>query len=239
MKKLLLAFVALFLMGGLMAQNAPMQKVSKSDAAKIAVTHPQILKGDEYTAVPRNFTSMLGNGNFIGGTFYELPAENAGGFAKARAIATHRSQVYDYCTWRGLFVISGVDPAAVEAGEHFVKSDDGKAALWVGVADDLWKIGKPVGVGGPWLATAVKAGVPSDPYIVTGFDKKQVAIIADKNAKIRLEFDVTGSGTWIPLYNVEVKAGKWRSIDLGGIRAYWVRAVADCDCTATVQFKYE
>ena len=175
----------------------------------------------------------------IGGTFYELPAENAGGFAKARAIATHRSQVYDYCTWRGLFAISGVDPAAAEAGEHFVKSDDGKAALWVGVADDLWKIGKPVGVGGPWLATAVKAGVPSDPYIVTGFDKKQVAIIADKNAKIRLEFDVTGSGTWIPLYNVEVKAGKWRSIDLGGIRAYWVRAVADCDCTATVQFKYE
>ena len=175
----------------------------------------------------------------IGGTFYELPAENAGGFAKARAIATHRSQVYDYCTWRGLFAISGVDPAAAEAGEHFVKSDDGKAALWVGVADDLWKIGKPVGVGGPWLATAVKAGVPSDPYIVTGFDKKQVAIIADKNAKIRLEFDVTGSGTWIPLYNIEVKAGKWRSIDLGGIRAYWVRAVADCDCTATVQFKYE
>lgn len=72
MKKLLLALVALFLMGGLMAQNAPMQKVSKSDAAKIAVTHPQILKGDEYTAVPRNFTSMLGNGNFIGGTFYDL-----------------------------------------------------------------------------------------------------------------------------------------------------------------------
>ena len=74
---------------------------------------------------------------------------------------------------------------------------------------------------------------------MTGFDKKQVAIIADKNAKIRLEFDVTGSGTWIPLYNVEVKAGKWRSIDLGGIRAYWVRAVADCDCKATVQFRYE
>ena len=98
----------------------------------------------------------------IGGTFYELPAENAGGFAKARAVATHRSQVYDYCTWRGLFVISGVDPSA-EAGEHFVKSDDGKAALWVGVADDLWKIGKPVGFGGPWLETNVKAGVPSDP----------------------------------------------------------------------------
>jgi len=175
----------------------------------------------------------------IGGTFYELPAENAGGFAKARAIATHRSQVYDYCTWRGLFVISGVDPAAAEAGDHFVKSDDGKAALWVGVADDLWKIGKPVGVGGPWLYTDVKAGVSSDPYILTGFDKKQAFIVADKGVMIHLEFDITGSGTWIPLCNVEVKAGKWRNIDLGGIRAYWVRAVADRDCKATVQFRYE
>ncbi|MBO7491007.1 MAG: T9SS type A sorting domain-containing protein [Bacteroidales bacterium] len=72
MKKLLLSIIALCLVGGLMAQNAPMQKISKKDAAKIAVTHPQILKGTEYTAVPRNTTSMLGNGNFVGGTYYDL-----------------------------------------------------------------------------------------------------------------------------------------------------------------------
>ena len=175
----------------------------------------------------------------IGGTFYELPAENAGGFAKARAVATHRSQVYDYCTWRGLFVISGVDPAAAEAGEHFVKSDDGKAALWVGVADDLWKIGKPVGVGGPWLKTAVKANVPSDPYIVTGFDKKQLTIETDRDAKVGLEFDITGSGTWVTGCLCDVKGGKPLQADLSQIRAYWVRAVADRDCTATVLFSYE
>lgn len=174
----------------------------------------------------------------IGGTFYELPAENAGGFAKARAIATHRGQVYDYCTWRGLFVISGVDPSA-EAGEHFVKSDDGKAALWVGVADDLWKIGKPVGFGGPWLETEVKAGVPSDPYIMTGFDKKSVVLSADKDARIDLEFDITGEGVWATLFSVNLKAGEVRSFNLGGVRAYWVRAVADRDCKATAQFTYE
>ena len=173
----------------------------------------------------------------IGGTFYELPAENAGGFAKARAIATHRSQVYDYCTWRGLFVISGVDPAAAEAGEHFVKSDDGKAALWVGVADDLWKIGKPVGVGGPWLRTDVKAGVPSDPYIMTGFDKKAVFIDADRDVEITLELDITGDGTWIPFRSFKVRG--FNRHDLGNIRAYWVRAVANRDCKAFVQFWYE
>ena len=174
----------------------------------------------------------------VGGTFYELPAENAGGFAKVRAVATHRSQVYDYCTWRGLFVISGVDPSA-EAGEHFVKSDDGKAALWVGVADDLWKIGKPVGVGGPWLGASVKAGVPSDPYVMTGFDRKSVTISSDRDAEISLEFDATGDGVWIPLHSFRLKAGEEQSRDLRGIRAYWVRAVSDADCTATVQFRYE
>ncbi len=173
----------------------------------------------------------------LGGTFYELPAENAGGFAKIRAIASHRSKVYDYCTWRGLFVISGVDPNAAE-GEHFVKSDDGKAALWVGVADDLWKIGKPVGVGGPWFETSVKAGEASDPYIMTGFDGKKVVAMSDKDASITLEFDATGTGTWIPLVKLDVKAGKARGYDISSVRAYWVRAVADVDCEASVQFEY-
>jgi len=174
----------------------------------------------------------------IGGTFYELPAENAGGFAKVRAVATHRSQVYDYCTWRGLFVISGVDPSA-PAGEHFVRSDDGKAALWVGVADDLWKIGKPVGTGGPWLHTRVKAGVCSDPYIMTGFDRKTVMLRTDVDATVRLELDVTGGGTWVSVYSFKLKAGDLHNADLGNVCAYWVRAVADRDCTATVQFKYD
>lgn len=72
MKKLLLALVAVLFVGGLMAQNAPMQRMSKQDAAKIAVTHPQIIKGTEYNAVPRNVTSLLGNGSSIGATYYDL-----------------------------------------------------------------------------------------------------------------------------------------------------------------------
>ena len=36
------------------------------------------------------------------GTFYELPAENAGGFAKVRPVTTHNRRVHDYCSYRGL-----------------------------------------------------------------------------------------------------------------------------------------
>ncbi|MBQ1345545.1 MAG: hypothetical protein IIY62_04205 [Kiritimatiellae bacterium] len=173
----------------------------------------------------------------LAGVFYELPAENAGGFAKVRAIATHDRGVYDYCTWRGLFVISGV-AADAAAGEHIVRSDDGRAALWVGVADDLWKLGRPRGSGGVWKDTAVSAGVPSDPFLMTGFDRKRLTLAADRDATVKVEIDVTGSGTWIALRSYRLAAGETVADDLSAIRAYWIRATSDTDCTATMQLEY-
>ncbi len=49
----------------------------------------------------------------------------------------------DFCTWRGLLVISGTKPDAQPDGQYF-RSPDG-AGLWCGAIDDLWKFGKPVG----------------------------------------------------------------------------------------------
>ena len=54
---------------------------------------------------------------------------------------------------------------------HIVRSADGQAALWLGVSDDLWQAGKPRGSGGPWKDTPVLANVPSDPFLITGFDR--------------------------------------------------------------------
>jgi hypothetical protein len=84
-----------------------------------------------------------------GGTFYELPAENAGGFAKVRAVATHNRRIHDFCSYSGLFLMSGV-AADAPANPHILRSDDGRAALWAGAIDDVWKLGKPRGLGGPW-----------------------------------------------------------------------------------------
>ena len=44
------------------------------------------------------------------GTFYELPARNAGGFSRIRPIATHPYFVQDYCSWRGLLAMTGTVP---------------------------------------------------------------------------------------------------------------------------------
>ena len=92
------------------------------------------------------------------GTFYELPAENADGYAKIRPIASHNFRINDYASYRGMLVMTGIDPKKDKDNEHIIVSEDGKAAVWAGAIDDLWSMGKPTGKGGPWKNTLVKAG---------------------------------------------------------------------------------
>ena len=87
------------------------------------------------------------------GTFYELPAENADGYAKIRPIASHNFRINDYASYRGMLVMTGIDPKKDKDNEHIIVSEDGKAAVWAGAIDDLWSMGKPTGKGGPWKNT--------------------------------------------------------------------------------------
>ncbi|MCR4415619.1 MAG: hypothetical protein NUV77_24670 [Thermoguttaceae bacterium] len=178
------------------------------------------------------------------GTFYELPAENAGGFAKIRPIATHRFRITDYCSYRGLLVLTGVGRLAKVASgnRHIVRSDDGKAAIWAGAIDDLWKLGKPVGRGGPWNGTPVKAGQPSDPYLMTGYDRKRLTLAhaSPKALNVRVEADLTGDGDWAHYRTFEVPPGHRVEHEFpGAFQAYWVRVVADRDAAVTAQLDYQ
>lgn len=171
-----------------------------------------------------------------GGTFYELPANNAGGLAKIRPICTHNRKIKDYCSYRGMLVISGI------SGEspHVIRSEDGNASLWCGVVDDLWKLGKPVGVGGPWKETAVTAGRPSDPYLMSGYDRKSLTLTADTPVKITAEVDISGTGLWRTWRTFEVEPGKATTHQFSeAFSAYWVRVTAERSCIATAEFQYE
>jgi hypothetical protein len=42
------------------------------------------------------------------GTFFELPSEMTGGFAKIRPVATHGRRITDFCSWRGMLVLAGI-----------------------------------------------------------------------------------------------------------------------------------
>jgi hypothetical protein len=174
------------------------------------------------------------------GTFYELPARNAGGFARIRPICTHNRRVTDYCSYRGLLVLSGVEDEAPDGTGHVVRSNDGQVALWVGVVDDLWRFGKPVGVGGPWRASAVTAGQPSDPYLMTGFDKKSVSLSSTQPVTIHVELDITGAGHWQRYRSFRVRPGRVLRHEFpAGLDAYWVRLVATRDAVVTAEFVYQ
>ena len=177
----------------------------------------------------------------VHGTFYEFPAENAGGIAKVRPICTHNRRIHDYCSYRGLVVISGLDASATDS-PHIITSDDGQCRLWVGAVDDLWKFGKPRGAGGPWEKSAVKKGEPSDPYLMTGYDRKSLVIThtSDSTAKFRLEADFTGYGDFAPYQTFEVPAGEPLRFSFPPeFSPYWVRFVAEQDCTASARLLYE
>ncbi len=174
------------------------------------------------------------------GTFYELPAENAGGFIKMRPITTHRLRITDYCSWRGLLVLSGVS-ADDQAGEHIIRSEDGHAALWLGAVDDLWSLGRPTGHGGPWHETAVTAGTPSDPYLFRGYDHKVLTLSHDaaQAVHVTVELDVAGDGTWEPYRTFAVPVGEKVIHEFpAGFAGYWVRVTSDAACKATAELTY-
>ena len=176
------------------------------------------------------------------GTFFELPAENAGGIAKVRALTTHNRRIQDYASWRGLLVLTGLDEDAPVSNSHIVRSTDGKAAVWLGVVDDLWSLGKPIGVGGPWKNTAVQPGVASDPYLLTGYDRKTVTLSHTTAAPVRfrVEVDLTGTGQWVNYRSFDVPAGQSLAHAFpAAYQAYWLRVVAESATTATVWLDYK
>ena len=173
----------------------------------------------------------------VHGSFYELPARNAQGVAKIRPVATHNLRIHDFCSHNGLLLLTGVD--AMTENEHIFRSADGRAAVWAGVVDDMWELGKPRGLGGPWKETQVKAGEPSDPYLMTGYDHKDVVMSSITPVRIRLEVDIDGTGLWIPYRAFNLEAGQVIEHAFPeGFSAYWVRAISDSDTTATVMFSY-
>lgn len=216
--------------------------IGSEDAARVASPLPCRL--DRETATERDLFHCAG-------TFYELPAQNAGGFAKIRPIATDGRLIVDYVSYRGLLVLSGVAPQTVQNSTdnaekttptgRIVRSDDGGAALWLGSIDDLWAFGKAVGRGSVWRATQVAAGVPSDPMLATGFDRKTLVLEnhSDADVEIALETDATATGDWREYRRIQVPAGQKVEFDFpDSFQTYWLRTVADRDATLSATFIY-
>ncbi len=176
------------------------------------------------------------------GTFYELPAENADGFAKIRPVASHNFRIHDYASYRGMLIMTGIDAKTAKSNSHVITSDDGKAAVWAGTIDDLWQMGKPVGEGGPWKNSEVKAGVSSDPYLIGFYDKRSLKL--SHNSKDAVTFTVEvepiGHGPWMTYQSIIVKSGETFEYSFPEtFQSRWIRFTSEKDCMATAWLVYK
>ena len=195
------------------------------------------------TGIPRGVREVVTERSLLNahGTFYMLPRNDAGGVTGIKPVATHNKRITDFCSWRGLLVLAGTRSDAKPDGHYFSMADN-TAGLWFGDVDDLWKLGKPVGTGGPWLDTAVKADAPSGPYLMTGYDRKRVELShdADQPVTFTIEVDVTRDGSWKTYRRTTVPPNTPTTHRFpDGYAAHWVRVTADRDCRATARFVYE
>ncbi|MFV0443176.1 MAG: hypothetical protein ACK5Q5_06365 [Planctomycetaceae bacterium] len=181
----------------------------------------------------------------IGNIFYEIPRGELGKhvleYHKMRPVSAHTKSISDFCTWRGLLVLAGVKPDATADG-HIFGGQSGAPAVWCGMVDDLWKLGKPVGEGGPWKDSPIQAGKPSDPYLMTGFDRKSVALSHTCSAPVTftIEVDYSNRDYWKRFEAISVPPGETVTYTFPApYQAHWVRFVADLDCEATAWLTYE
>jgi len=175
-----------------------------------------------------------------GGIFYELPRDISGGIKKIKPISTHKKMIIDFCSWRGMMVISGTKPDA-RADKHFYTDPEIDAGVWLGTIDDLWKFGKATGKGGPWLNSDVTAGELSDPYLMLGFDKKELTLIHDSEETVSFELfaDFTGEGEFKLVEVIQVDHGIDKAYKFQeGFSAHWVRLRIDNNCRASAIFSY-
>ncbi|MDR1938963.1 MAG: hypothetical protein LBQ73_10780, partial [Tannerellaceae bacterium] len=162
------------------------------------------------------------------GTFYELPAENADGYAKIRPVSSHKLKINDYTSYRGLLIFSGINTDRAGDNPHIFISADRKAAVWAGVIDDLWKLGKPVGKGGPWIDSSVSAGIPSDPYLIGFYDQRSLTLSHRSATPVTftIEADPTGDGHWIKYIQLTVEPGEKRVYQFpDSFLSRWLRLV--------------
>lgn len=172
----------------------------------------------------------------IHGMFYELqPIAFEDRIWGVKPVCQHLRTIPDYCSFRGMFAAGG-NETTPNNGAYSLAGQP-QSGIWFGKTDDLWQWGKPAGWGGPWRKSPVRAGEPSDPFLMTGFDKKGLHLAADKPVTVDIEIDFLGDGTWERYDGLRVLGYAHHEFP-AGFSAHWVRLTPSTDCTASAEFMY-
>jgi hypothetical protein len=172
----------------------------------------------------------------IVGMFYELqPIAFENAIWGVKPVCQHLRIIPDYCSFRGMLALGGNQNTP--NADNNVAGGQPQSGIWFGKSDDLWSFGKPAGWGGPWRNAAVRKGQVSEPFLMTGFDKKVLHVKTDKAAEFAIEVDFLGNGSWAPYETLSVPGYRYHVFP-AGFSAHWVRLTARVGCTASAEFIY-
>lgn len=178
------------------------------------------------------------------GLFYEIGMHVYGDELWAiKPVSSHLRVIPDFCSWRGLLVFGGNQATPMKFGiqDRNPLAGQPQAGLWFGKTDDLWDFGKPVGYGGVWYQTDVKKNEVSDPYLMTGFDKKSIHIYHDSDEQVEfsVQVDFMGNGDFQIFDKILVPAGQYIHYEFPeSYSAHWMRLSTNEDCNATAIINY-
>jgi len=168
------------------------------------------------------------------GLFYELPMMTyAGHVWGIRPISYHLRIVPDFCFWRGLFVMAG------DQTDHGVGQP--QSGLLFQNIDDLWNYGKPSGWGAVWQNESVDADNISDPFLMTGFDKKTLHLKnhGAEEIEISIEIDFIGNEEWNTFKKITVAGNGYSFYTFpDGYAAHWIRLKVNKKSNLSAQFVY-
>lgn len=173
------------------------------------------------------------------GMIYEMSGWLPDGkLSGVRPVCSHLRVIADFAGFAGLLVMG--DNQVSPVGNTW-NVGESQSNFWFGHIEDLWSWGKPNGWGGPWTETAVKAGNPSSPYLMTGFDKKSLHLrsSSDHATRVRIEIDFQGNQSWCAYAELEVgPCGYTHHVFPYGFSAHWVRLVPATDAILTANLHY-
>jgi hypothetical protein len=178
------------------------------------------------------------------GMFYEIGMHVYGDQLWAiKPVAAHLRVIPDFCSWCGMLVFGGNQATPMKFGpqDRNPLAGQPQAGLWFGKTDDLWNLGKPKGFGGVWYKSPVNAGEISDPYLMTGFDKKSVHIYHDSNENIEftIQTDFMGNGDFRDFKTISVKPDEYLNYEFpDSYAANWMRIKVNKTCKATAIINY-
>lgn len=201
----------------------------------------------------------------VHGGFFELPTTNFLGTTIVRPISTHLRCVTDITMFKGLVVMGsnqlsphmeldwwrddrseneGVDTGtAMDLSKRLDNNPTGgesQVGLWFGHLEELWSYGKPKGWGAVWLEEDIEEGTVSDPYLMTGYDKKCLHLRnhGDQPMEIAIELDALGNGAFGVWRSEAVESDCLSVIDLSGINAHWIRVTSRSAGNASALLHY-